>query len=409
MFRCVLCFLVFSAIVALESCSIAPVTELTSASSTTPPRAAVPTAATARTTPPATTDQRATTAPTTPTASTPTTSIPTASTTPESTPTASTTPTAAGSEPLTLAFAGDVQFEGQLRHLLDDPATALAPIRPELARADLTIANLETALTTRGQAEDKAYTFRAAPTALDALAAAGVDVVTMANNHGVDFGPQGLADTLAAVESAPLGVVGIGKDAAQAFAPHVATIRGTSVAVLGATAFDDPTARHFPAGADRAGVAVALDPARLIKAVRAARRTNDVVIVYLHWGIERVQCPTKNQRTLAHRLADAGADIVIGSHAHVLLGAGRLGRTYVGYGLGNFVWRNRNSVAEITTGVLTLSVKRRTVTTASWAPATVGADGLPHFAAGDRAERMRRDFAELRSCTDLAALADPPG
>ncbi|HZC26544.1 MAG TPA: CapA family protein [Actinopolymorphaceae bacterium] len=377
------------------------ITGLTSARSARQlsPRAAVDAVPTARPASPATTAPKATPA-----------STPTASTTPTTTttPTAATTPSAATAQPLTIAFAGDIQFEGQLRHLLDDPATVLAPIRSRLAAADLTIANLETAVTTRGRPEDKAYTFRAAPTALDALAAAGVDVVTMANNHGVDFGPQGLADTLAAVDNAPLAVVGIGRDAAQAFAPHVATIRGTSVAVLGATAFDDPTARHYPAGANRAGVAVALDPERLIAAVREARRTNDVVIVYLHWGIERVPCPTRDQRSLAHRLARAGADIVIGSHAHVLLGTGRLGRTYVGYGLGNFVWRNRNSVPEITTGVLTLTLNGRAVTASTWAPAIVGADGLPHFTTGDTAERMRRAFAKLRSCTDLAPLADAP-
>ncbi len=304
--------------------------------------------------------------------------------------------------PLTLAFAGDIQFEGHLRPLLDDPATALAPIRPQLAAADLTIANLETALTTRGRAEDKAYTFRAPATALDALAAAGVDVVSMANNHGVDFGPEGLADTLAAVDDAPLAVVGIGGDADEAFAPYVATVRGTSVALIGATAFNDPTARHYPAGKDRAGIAVALDPERLLDTVRRARRTNDVVVVYLHWGIEQQQCPTDDQTKLARQLADAGADIVIGSHAHVLLGAGHLGDAYVGYGLGNFVWRNRRSVAETTTGVLTLTLEGRQVSGAAWAPATVGLDGLPHFATGEHATRMRQDFARLRFCTDLS-------
>ena len=310
--------------------------------------------------------------------------------------------------PITLAFAGDIQFEGQIRPRLDHPESALAPIRKELSAADITIANLETAITTRGRAEDKRYTFRAAPDAFDALATAGVDVVSMANNHGVDFGPQGLADTLAAIPKAPLAVVGIGADADQAFAPHVETVRGTKVAVIGATAFNDPTARNFPAGADRAGVAVALEPTRLLAEVRDARTAADVVVVYLHWGTEQQQCPTSDQRTLARKLADAGADVVLGSHAHVLLGAGLLDQTFVGYGLGNFVWRNRHSVAETTTGVLTLTLAGRTVAGSDWAPATVGANGLPHFATGDQADEMRGDFARLRSCTDLSAVPDQP-
>jgi poly-gamma-glutamate capsule biosynthesis protein CapA/YwtB (metallophosphatase superfamily) len=310
--------------------------------------------------------------------------------------------------PVTLAFAGDIQFEDQLRPRLDDPAAALSPIRSQLSAADLTIANLETSITTRGHAEPKAYTFRAPASALDAVAAAGIDVVSMANNHGVDFGPQGLADTLAAVEDAPLGVVGIGHDADHAFAPHVTTIRGTSVAVIGATAFNDPTARNYPAGQDRAGVAVAVDPAQLTQVVKNARRRYDVVVVYLHWGTEGMQCPDSDQRELARELADAGADVVIGSHAHVLLGAGRLDQTYVGYGLGNFVWRNRRSVARTTTGVLTLTMDGHTVAAAELAPAMIGADGLPHFADGDQAREMRRDFASLRACTDLEPVPEPP-
>ncbi|MGW5360748.1 CapA family protein [Actinopolymorpha pittospori] len=312
-------------------------------------------------------------------------------------------------QPITLSFTGDIQFEDHLRPRLDHPTTALAPIKEQLQAADLTIANLETAITTRGRAEDKTYTFRASPAAFDALSAAGIDVASMANNHGVDFGPQGLSDTLAAIKRAPLAVIGIGANDDQAFAPHVVTIKGTKVAVIAATAFNDPTARNYPAGPDRAGVAAAVDPERLLAQVRSVRPTADVVIVFLHWGIEQDQCPSDQQRSLAEQLAKLGADIVVGTHAHVLQGAGRLPGydTFVGYGLGNFVWRNRRSVQETTTGLLTLTVEGRKVTAAQWSPAIVGANGLPGFTHGDEAERMRRDFADLRDCADLDAVPAP--
>lgn len=306
--------------------------------------------------------------------------------------------------PVTLAFAGDIHFERQLRSRLDDPTRALAPIRPELSRADLTVANLETAITTGGSPEPKRYTFHAAPSAFDALAAAGVDVVTMANNHGVDYGSDGLATTLDAAADAPLGVIGIGPDARRAFAPYQTTIRGTRVAVLAADAFADPTTDHWAAGPERPGIAAALDPARLLDAVAAARRSADVVVVYLHWGIERVHCPTEDQEELARSLADAGADVVVGSHAHVQLGAGELEHTFVAYGLGNFVWYGRNSTREATTGVLTVHLDGRHVTGARWAPAMVTGSGLPRFAHGERARAMRHEFAGLRDCTDLEAV-----
>jgi poly-gamma-glutamate capsule biosynthesis protein CapA/YwtB (metallophosphatase superfamily) len=126
------------------------------------------------------------------------------------------------------------------------------------------------------------------------------------------------------------------------------------------------------------------------------------VVVYLHWGEELNQCPISEQKDLARMLADAGADVVVGGHAHVLLGSGMLGRTYVHYGLGNFVWPNQTNEATTTTGVLTLTMKGRTTVAERWSPARIKSDGLPHFADGDEAEEMREDFADLRSCTGLA-------
>ncbi len=108
------------------------------------------------------------------------------------------TPTAtARDKTVTMAFAGDVHFEEEIESYLDDPA-GLAPVARMLSAADLAVVNLETAITSRGVPEPKKYHFRAPATALDALRQAGVDLVSMANNHAVDFGADGLADTLAA-------------------------------------------------------------------------------------------------------------------------------------------------------------------------------------------------------------------
>jgi len=311
--------------------------------------------------------------------------------------------------PITIAFAGDIHFEGRLRSRLDDPGTALEPIAPYLSDADLTIVNLETSIGTSGIPESKRYTFQAPPEALQALAAAGVDVATMANNHGVDYGTEGLADTLdAAAKMAgaepPLSVIGIGSDAEQAFAPALRTVRGTTVAVLAASTADDPTAdptAHWAARDDRGGIALARNPARLVQAVGTARAEADVVAVYLHWGIQGQSCPSRAQTDLARTLADAGADIVVGSHAHVLQGAGVLGDTYVAYGLGNFVWYRPSSTGSSTTGVLTLTVEERRVVDAAWAPARVQPNGLPRFSKGTEAQQMIAAFSRLRDCTNL--------
>ena len=304
---------------------------------------------------------------------------------------------------VTLAFGGDVHFANQLAAVLEDPQTGLSALRPALAGADIAMVNLETAITARGTPAPKEFHFRAPATALDTLAAAGVDVVTMANNHAVDYGKVGLTDTLAAQRGSPIPVVGIGQDAAHAYAPAYLTVRGTRVAVLGATQIYDWTLANWAATADRPGVAIATSPARLASAVRAARARSDLVVVYLHWGTDYTACPNALQRSTAAALTAAGADVVVGSHAHRLQGAGWLHGSYVDYGLGNFVWWRRNSVPESTTGVLTLTARDRRVTAASWLPMMLSADGIPRpVPAADR-DGAVASWQAGRRCAGLAA------
>lgn len=340
--------------------------------------------------------------------------------TPTPRPTATTSPPQPGPTPapprpraVTIAVAGDVHFEGVLRARLDDPATALAPVTRALAAADLAIVNLETAIGTGGAPDPgKRFTFQAPPTAFDALAAAGIDVVTMANNHALDFGREPLPALFRAIRSAPVTVVGIGRDVDAAFAPAITDLDGTVVATIGASLADqDPSADPTGDGAataDAPGTADAIDPTRLLAAIRRSARSADVVVVYPHWGVQGERCPSEDQRSLARRLVDAGADVVAGSHAHRLQGDGRLGAGYVAYGLGNYAWYTAGSEASSTTGVLTLTVRtaatpsgRARVTRADWSPARIGADGLPAPTdAGARAD-FEVDRGALRDCAGL--------
>jgi poly-gamma-glutamate synthesis protein (capsule biosynthesis protein) len=327
---------------------------------------------------------------------------------------------AAPTEPptVTIAVAGDVHFEGVLRERLDDPASALLTATAALAEADLAIVNLETSVGVGGRREPgKRYTFQAPPTAFKALAASGIDVVTMANNHALDFGRTPLPATFRAIRAArshrpSLAVVGLGKNAEAAFRPAIVERKGVSVAVLGAsTAGSDPTAdstAQWPATDTRAGTADAIDPRRLLRAVRQANRDADIVVVFMHWGMQGESCADDVQRTLAARLVRSGADIVVGSHSHTLQGDGRLGRGYVAYGLGNYVWYTPGSSP---TGVLTLSTRPPTdpahpaaharVTRAVWSPALIGTDGLPTPAIAPEREDFANDRARLRACSDL--------
>ena len=305
---------------------------------------------------------------------------------------------------LTLAFAGDVHFADRTAaRLTANPDTAFGEAATALRAADLTMVNLETAVTERGSPEPKEFHFRTPATAFTALRAAGVDVATMANNHAADYGAVGLSDTLAAIKSTRFPTVGIGADAGRAYAPYYVTVRGHRVALLAASQIRDHTLSAWTAGPTSAGIASAYDD-RLIAAVQAARDQAEIVVVYLHWGVEGQGCPSGDQRALAARLAAAGADAVVGTHAHLLLGAGYLGPTYVAYGLGNYLWW-RNSAYSDDTGVLRLTFAGRRVVGAALAPARIDGRGVPVPATGGTAARIQQKWAGLAGCTGLAARA----
>ena len=305
--------------------------------------------------------------------------------------------------PVTIAFGGDVHFEGAVAsRLANDPATTLGPIAGVLRRADLAIVNLETAITERGTPAAKEFTFRAPASVFAALDAAGVDVATMANNHGADYGVVGIRDSLAAAKQAGFPVIGIGSDADEAFRAHRFTVDGQRIAVIGATqVLDASLAAAWSAGDRKPGLASAYDEKRLLAAVRAARAEADTVVVDLHWGRELEGCPIDRQRALAPKLVAAGADVVVGSHAHVLLGGGYLRGAYVHYGLGNFVFYSRGGVTA-QSGVLLLTMRGRAVTKARWVPAVISG-GIPHPLAGAAAERAVAAWQARRGCTGLAA------
>ncbi len=334
--------------------------------------------------------------------------------------TASPTQPAKAAGTMTLSFAGDVHFERQVRALLTSPE-GMTALRPVLGAADVTVVNLESAITDRGSPEPKEFHFRAPPSALQTLADAGVDVVSMANNHAVDFGPVGLGDTLAAKAASPVPVIGIGADAKAAFAPAVVTVDGLRVAVIASTQVPDLTAAKFPAGDSTPGVAANQRPERLLAAVRAARAAYDVVVVFLHWGTEQMVCPDGAQLATAAALEAAGADIIVGGHAHRVQGAGWLGRAYVDYGLGNFVWwLNSTTPKDSASGVLTVTVDEAAVraraalpraqwaglgpvvSAGRWVPLRISrADGLPKPPGVDEAARMSADWEQARACTKL--------
>jgi poly-gamma-glutamate synthesis protein (capsule biosynthesis protein) len=309
---------------------------------------------------------------------------------------------------VTFAFGGDVNFPtGSVlaTRLADDPATAMGPGATQLlGGVDLSMVNLETALTD-GSCPDpqpKQYVFWAPPAAISAFRGAGVTLVTEANNHGEDCGQAGLQMSLAARTQSRYPILGIGQNAAAAFAPFRTTIAGQRVAIIAATqVIDSDLQSSWSATATQPGLASAYDVPDLVHAVEAARKVSDTVVVFLHWGTELDACPNPQQQPLANVLVRAGADIVVGSHAHVLLGGGYLGTAYVDYGLGNFAFYNDPSPTD-ETGSLVITATGRHIDAVTWRPALVE-DEIPVPLGGDAADSALQRWAAARSCTDVTS------
>jgi poly-gamma-glutamate capsule biosynthesis protein CapA/YwtB (metallophosphatase superfamily) len=320
-------------------------------------------------------------------------------------------------QPVSFAFAGDTQFIDQQDteagavstgipvlsdQLQADPAHVLASITPVLSSADLAMVNLETAITVRGEpVAGKNFHFRSPPASFAALRAAGVDVVNMANNHALDYGPVGMQDTFDAIKSSRFPVIGIGHNAVEAYRPYRTVIKGQRIAILGALDWLEPVLiPAWSATETQPGVAFSIDRTRLVAAVRAVRPEVDTLVVFLHWGTEQTHCASGEQQDLAKALLTAGADIIVGSHAHRVFGAGRVGTSLVAYGLGNFTyWREDGESGR--SGVLRVTATGREVNTYSWVPARI-VHGIPIPAVSNAAAADITEWEHRRTCSGLS-------
>lgn len=264
---------------------------------------------------------------------------------------------AARSDPTktTLLFAGDIYFSDYVLAAYGQSGiqgVIGTSLLKQMKNADLTIANNEFPFSTRGaQAPDKQFTFRIDPACVSLLTESGIDLVTLANNHVLDYGTEALADTFHTLDDAGIAYMGAGKTVKRAEKLILKKAGGRTFGFLAAS-------RVFPVASwnvenQAPGVLSAYDPTRLLAAVAKARGRCDYLCVYVHWGIERNTTPEPYQTELAHALIDAGADAVVGAHPHVLQGVELYQGKPIFYSLGNFIFYQsipQTAVAKLTIG-----------------------------------------------------------
>jgi poly-gamma-glutamate synthesis protein (capsule biosynthesis protein) len=260
---------------------------------------------------------------------------------------------------ITMIAVGDIMLGGTAtpelaRFGYDYP---FEKIRSLLRKADVAFGNLEGPLTTRGEAQRKRYTFRSPPAEVaPALARAGFDVMSLANNHSMDYGIEGLRDTIMALKGVGIRHAGAGEDLAGAREPAVLERGDTRVAVL---AYSLTFPEEFWAKDHEPGTAFGHEDQVRADVARARARA-DVVIVSFHWGQEGSTDLRDYQRTLGHAAVDAGAAAVLGHHPHVLQGVERYRDGVILYSLGNFVFGSYSREAT-TSVVAVLSFRDRRV------------------------------------------------
>ncbi|CAM3932285.1 CapA family protein [Alkalicoccus chagannorensis] len=259
-------------------------------------------------------------------------------------------------EPIDITFAGDIIYEWSLEETaaVQGPYYPFEDISSTIQEADYAIANLETAVTEGGTPYPKTYNFRMPPSYLQALEEAGFDFVSIANNHTMDYGEDGLLDTVAALDASALDFAGAGENKEAAYAPHTVDIDGTSIAVL---AFSEVLpAVDWYARDDKPGIASGYQHDRTAEIIEDTSTVHDYTLVYMHWGNEGEHVPEQAARDYARLMADAGADAIVGAHPHVLQGFEYIDGTPVAYSLGNFLFPDYVDGPTAETGLLQLQL-----------------------------------------------------
>lgn len=243
-----------------------------------------------------------------------------------------------------LIFVGDVMLSrsvGALMAAKDDYNWPFEKIADFLSGADIAVANLETPISSRGVNVGSIYSFRSDPRSAGGLKFAGIDIVSLANNHAWDWGMTAFGDTMTHLASAGISYIGAGYNAAEAHAGVVKDVKGTKIGFL---AYTNLLPKSIAATVDRPGLAI-FDEAEMIRDIQAMRPRADIVTVSFHFGDEYQTIHNALQERMALAAIDAGADLVIGHHPHVVQDIERYRDKWIVYSLGNFVFDQNFSVA----------------------------------------------------------------
>jgi poly-gamma-glutamate synthesis protein (capsule biosynthesis protein) len=252
-------------------------------------------------------------------------------------------PAPAPSDEIVVSAVGDIMLDASSRPVMDKEGYdyVFAQVRPFFSGSHIVFGNLEGPLTDHGaQEQDKRFTFRSPPDKVSAaLKNAGINVVTLANNHTLDYGAEGLAQTLETLDAAGIRHVGAGPNITAARQPAIMEVNGKKVALLG---YSITLPENFYATEHRPGTAFAYEE-QVQADIIAARKQADIVLVAFHWGQEGKTQLREYQTRIGRLAIDSGASAVIGHHPHILQGIEKYHGGIILYSMGNFAFASYSS------------------------------------------------------------------
>jgi poly-gamma-glutamate synthesis protein (capsule biosynthesis protein) len=251
------------------------------------------------------------------------------------------------SEDVVINVVGDVHNERPVK------TEEIITLKNYLIDGDLNILNLETAITSSTKKEVKKYNFKSDPVLLDMLLKTGFNLFSIANNHSYDYGLNGFKDTLKQLEERNINYVGGGYNKEQSYAGKIIEIKGIKFGILSFAKVNGGPSSI--ATETKPGITNGYDEKSTTQAIKNIRSKSDIVIVITHWGEENKSCPRKIEINTAKKWQLAGADIILGSHPHVLQPVILNKNKLIAYSLGNFIFYS-NDLSNRETGILKIKI-----------------------------------------------------
>ena len=314
-------------------------------------------------------------------------------------------PAEATEESVTIAFGGDVHGEYPITKTLSSSSINLLGGGAEIfEKADFAVVNLETAITKEVAKRDKQYNFKSDLSLLKKLKAAGVDLVSIGNNHSYDYGVKGFKETLINLQKENLLYVGGGKNTQEAYGYQQVILQDIKIGFIGLAMVNGGVGSI--ATLSQGGTSNGWDDKRSVAAVKRAKKDNDIVIVLAHWGAELARCPRESEIQRAKIWFEAGASIIIGTHPHVLQSMVADKKRVLAYSLGNFVFYASKEKAK-ESGVLEVTFTKKEILSTKFTPLKIDSKtGIPESVKGLEYEKRMESFEKLNDCKGATKALD---